>query len=99
MSNKYYDVISAEYVGDYRLKLGFANGKTGIVDFAGYIEKGGIFRKLADLENFKKFEINHELGVITWANEIDIAPETLYCEATQEALPQWVEKEGLKRSA
>ncbi len=99
MSNKYYDVISAEYVGDYGIKLCFANGKTGIVDFAGFIAKGGIFRKLADLENFKKFAINSELGVITWDNEIDIAPETLYCEATQEALPQWVEKEGLKRSA
>ena len=94
-----YDVVSAEYVGDYKLRLSFANGKAGIVDFAGFIEKGGIFRKLADLKNFKKFEINHELGVITWDNEIDIAPETLYCEATQEALPQWVEKEGLKRSA
>jgi len=94
-----YDVVSAEYLGDYKLRLSFANGKTGIVDFAGYIEKGGIFRKLADLENFKKFVINPELGVITWNNEIDIAPETLYCEATKAALPQWVEKEGLKRSA
>ena len=94
-----YDVVSAEYFGDYKLKLSFADGKTGIVDFAGYIGKGGIFRKLADLENFKKFVINHELGVITWDNEIDIAPETLYCEATKAALPHWVEKEGLKRSA
>lgn len=95
----FYDVVSAEYVGDYKLRLSFANGKTGIVDFADYIEKGGVFRKLADLENFKKYEINNELGVITWDNKIDIAPETLYCEATQEALPRWVEKEGLKRSA
>jgi len=95
----HYDIVSAEYLGDYKLKLSFANGKTGIVDFAGYIEKGGIFRKLTDLELFKKFEINHELGVITWDNEIDIAPETLYCEATKGALPHWVEKSGLKKSA
>jgi len=27
------------------------------------------------------------------------APETLYSEATQEPLPQWVEKPGLKRTA
>jgi hypothetical protein len=95
----YYDVVSAEYVGDYKLKLSFANGKSGIVDLSDYVKKGGVFRKLADLENFKKFEINHELGVITWDNEIDIAPETLYSEATKTALPQWVEKEGLKRTA
>jgi len=95
----YYDVISAAYLGDYKLKLSFADGKAGVVDFAGYIEKGGIFSKLADLENFKKFVINQELGVITWNNEIDIAPETLYCEATKAALPQWVDRDGLKRSA
>ncbi len=95
----YYDVISAAYLGDYKLKLSFADGKAGVVDFAGYIEKGGIFSKLADLEKFKKFVINQELGVITWNNEIDIAPETLYCEATKAALPQWVDRDGLKRSA
>jgi len=51
------------------------------------------------LENFKRFTVNQELGVITWDGEIDIAPETLYSAATQKPLPQWVEKAGLKRSA
>ena len=95
----YYDAISAEYSGDYKLKIWFADGKSGVVDFTPYIRKGGIFGKLADLENFKRFTVNHELGVITWDGEIDIAPETLYSAATQEPLPQWVEKAGLKRSA
>ena len=63
------------------------------------VRKGEIFGKLADLENFKKFAVNQELGVITWDGERDIAPEILYREATQEPLPQWVEKAGLKRSA
>jgi hypothetical protein len=95
----YYDAVSAEYLEDYKLKIWFADGKSGIVDFTPYIRKGGIFSKLAELENFKRFTVNHELGVITWYGEIDIAPETLYSEATQEPLPQWVEKAGLKRSA
>ena len=95
----YYDAVSAEYLEDYKLKIWFADGKSGIVDFRRYIRKGGIFSKLADLENFKRFTVNQELGVITWYGEIDIAPETLYGEATQEPLPQWVEKAGLKRSA
>ncbi|MDP2046527.1 MAG: DUF2442 domain-containing protein [Deltaproteobacteria bacterium] len=84
---------------DYKLKIWFADGKSGIVDFATFIRKGGIFAKLAELENFKGFTVNRELGVITWCGEIDIAPETLYSEATQEPLPQWVEMAGLKRSA
>jgi hypothetical protein len=95
----YYDAVSAEYLENYKLKIWFADGKSGIVDFTLYIRKGGIFGKLADLENFKRFTVNQELGVITWDGEIDIAPETLYSEATQEPLPQWVEKVGLKRSA
>ena len=95
----YYDAVSAEYLEDYKLKIWFADGKSGIVDFTNYIRKGGIFGKLADLEIFKRFMVNQELGVITWDGEIDIAPETLYSEATQEPLPQWVEKAGLKRSA
>ena len=95
----YYDVVSAEYLEDYALKVWFADGKSGIVDFTPYIRKGGIFGKLAQVENFKRFMVNQELGVITWQGEIDLAPETLYSEATQEPLPQWVEKAGLKRTA
>jgi hypothetical protein len=37
------------------------------------------------------FTVNHELGTLTWQNEIDIAPETLYSEATGSPLPDWVE--------
>jgi hypothetical protein len=95
----YYDVVSAEYLENYTLKLWFADGKSGIVDFTPYIRKGGIFGRLAELENFKSFLVNQELGVLTWQREIDLAPETLYSEATQEPLPQWVEKAGLKRTA
>ena len=95
----YYDVVSAEYLKDYTLKICFADGKSGIVDFTPYIRKGGIFGKLAQVENFKRFTVNQELGVITWQGEIDIAPETLYSAATQEPLPQWVEKAGLKKTA
>ena len=96
---RYYDVVSAEYLEDYTLKVWFADGKSGIVDFTNCLRKGGIFGKLADLEKFERFRVNQELGVITWEGEIDIAPETLYSEATQEPLPQWVEEAGLKRTA
>lgn len=86
----YYDVKEAKYVGDYRLQITFENGKSGTVDFRKYIERGGVFSRLAEPEYFREFSINRELGVITWSNEVDLAPETLYAEATQEPLPGWM---------
>ena len=90
----YYDVTEVKYAGDYRLEITFENGKSGTVDFRKYIEKGGVFSPLAEPEYFRKFSINRELGVITWGNEVDLAPETLYTEATQEPLPGWMTPEA-----
>jgi len=96
----YYDIISATYKEDYKIEIFFENGKFGIVDFKKYIEKGGVFKKLEDPEYFMKFTVNHELGVITWDNEADIAPETIYSEATNEPLPHWAQKASeLQKSA
>jgi len=78
-----YDVINAKYLGDYRLEITFKNGISGSVDFAKFIEKGGVFSKLAKLDYFKKYKINNELGVITWGKYLDIAPETLYAELVE----------------
>ncbi|MBI4796622.1 MAG: DUF2442 domain-containing protein [Deltaproteobacteria bacterium] len=89
----YVDVIAATYAGDYKLYVTFADGKAGVVDFSGYIQKGGVFARLKDVEYFKKFEVNQELGVITWNNEVDIAPETLYSKALETPLPGWMRPE------
>ncbi len=89
----YYDVNKARYLGGYKLEITFKNGRSGIVDFKKFIKRGGVFSKLAKSDFFKKFDINRELGVITWGNEVDIAPETLYAEATQEPVAEWVEVE------
>ena len=86
----YYDVIAARYVDDYQLHLTFENGKSGLVDFQKFINKGGVFARLEDLDYFKQFVIDSELGVITWGKAVDIAPEILYAEATGEPLPRWM---------
>ena len=87
------DVISASYMGQYKIEVTFEDGATGIVDFSKYLEKGGVFEKFQDIDFFKNFSINEELGVLTWGNEIDIAPETLYAEATRSPLPDWVDSQ------
>lgn len=93
-----HDLISASYKGKYKIELRFDDGKGGTVDFSRYLDKGGVFDRFKDINFFKQFQINKELGVLTWQNEIDIAPETLYAEATKTPLPTWM-KNKIKTSA
>jgi len=99
----YYDVIEARYIEGYKLEITFKNGKKGIVDFKGYPKLGGVFSRFSDLEYFKKFYINQEIGVLCWPDGVDIAPETLYSEGTGEPLPSWmvpqIEREETEQSA
>jgi len=85
-----FDVISAEYKGGYEIEVEFENGRRGIVDFSDYAARGGVFARFADMDYFRRFEVNRELGVLVWGNDVDIAPETLYAEATNSPLPDWV---------
>ncbi len=89
------DVVSADYKGGYKIEVTFEDGAAGIVDFSRFLNRGGVFEKFKDMEFFKNFSINKELGVLTWGDgEVDIAPETLYAEATNSTLPDWMTPEG-----
>ncbi len=85
-----HDVVSARYLAGYKIEVQFDNGRGGVVDFSRYVERGGVFERFRDIEFFRKFKVNEELGVLAWGNEVDIAPETLYAEATGEPLPKWM---------
>jgi hypothetical protein len=85
-----HDVVSAEYRGDYRIEVVFDDGRRGIADLSKYAERGGVFQRLRDLEFFRRFRVNEELGVLAWGDDIDIAPETLYAEVTGDPLPEWM---------
>jgi hypothetical protein len=93
-----HDIIDAEYKGDYLIEILFDDGKRGVVDFSKYLNRGGVFRKFKNIEYFRAFQINKELGVLTWANDLDIAPETLYAEATGTRLPSWMGKQEKMKS-
>ncbi|MBU1122524.1 MAG: DUF2442 domain-containing protein [Candidatus Omnitrophica bacterium] len=84
------DVVSAEYRGDYKIKITFEDGKSGVIDFSSYLKKGGIFEKFKNIEFFKSFQLDKEIGNLIWNGEIDIAPETLYSKATRTPLPEWL---------
>jgi hypothetical protein len=86
-----HDVVAASYVDGYRLELEFDDGARGVVDFSEFLHRGGVFERLRAPESFKRFQVDPELGVVTWGGEVDVAPETLYAKATGTPLPEWME--------
>ena len=80
----YWSVMSAKYLDGYRLEVTFEDGKSGIVDLEKKLREGAVFRRLLHVEIFKQFRINPDFGVICWGDDLDIAPETLYNQATRQ---------------
>jgi hypothetical protein len=85
------DVVRAVHKGGYLIEVHFEDGSSGTVDFSGYPSRGGVFSRFSDLEYFRSFEINPELGVLSWCGEADIAPETLFALATGASPAPWSE--------
>ncbi|MEX2534799.1 MAG: DUF2442 domain-containing protein [Trueperaceae bacterium] len=75
-------VISAEYRGEFKIRLTFNDGMDAVVDFADWLE-GPIFEAVRDPGLFRRFFV--EAGTIVWPNGADIAPETLYDRAKSSA--------------
>jgi hypothetical protein len=77
----HFEITEAAYTSKYRISLRFEDGSSGEVDFEKFMEQGTILEKLKDLALFRRFAI--EYGTVVWKDEdLDIAPETLYREAT-----------------
>ena len=70
-------LTSAEYVGGYRLRLAFEDGRTGELDLEDQLW-GEVFEPLRDITQFKDFRIDAELQTIVWPTGADLAPEYLY---------------------
>ncbi len=72
------NVVEAEYISGYKIKLRFNNGKTKIINLKETIfnDKREIFKPLRNIEYFKEFKI--KLNTISWQNGLDLAPEYLY---------------------
>ena len=74
------DITAVEVIDQYRLRLTFADGTVGDVDFAGR-EWAGVFEPLADPSYFARVSVDPDAGTIAWPNGTDMAPEPLYKEA------------------
>ena len=77
----YFSIRDAEYLKDYRIKLTFDDGSTGVADLSSYPDPSNVFKAFLNLEYFRAFRIDY--GTLVWGNgEVDIAPEALYAMAT-----------------
>lgn len=76
-----FEIIDAEYLADYRVRLKFMDGSSGVADLSSYVDKKNVFKAFQDISYFKSFHI--EYGTLVWGEgELDIAPETLHEKAT-----------------
>jgi hypothetical protein len=90
------DVVKAVYKSGYLVEVHFEDGSSGTIDFGPYASRGGVFSRFGDLAFFRSFEINSELGVLSWGGEIDIAPEMLFALATGASPTPWSESVATK---
>ncbi|MHB9028814.1 MAG: DUF2442 domain-containing protein [Candidatus Latescibacterota bacterium] len=89
----FHKATNIKLIGGYCLEVVFDTGKRGVVDLSDLPGEGGVFSPLSDPEYFRKVYVHTELGVLTWPNGADIAPETIYSLATGKPLPEWVESD------
>jgi len=68
---------TAEYAGDYRIKVTFEDGTEGVLDLKDELW-GEVFEPLKDVSKFREFRVDPELRTIVWPTGADLAPEYLY---------------------
>jgi hypothetical protein len=68
-------VTKVEPLGNYKLKVEFANGDARIFDVGPYLDKG-IFTQLKDEHYFRKVRV--AFGSIAWPDDQDFSKDTLY---------------------
>ena len=70
-------VQEAKYLHDYVIWVKFNDGTEGEIDLKDELY-GEIFEPLKDIQKFKSFKVEPEIGTIVWENGADLAPEFLY---------------------
>ena len=70
------EIMQAEYISGYTIKVTFNNGECRTFDFSDVISRYPAFASLGDMGRFKAFIVTDTLE---WDNgRIDIAPEYIY---------------------
>ena len=79
----HWTVISLEVLSGYRLKVGFRDKLSGIVDMQAFVRSkdAGVFSRLQDEQLFAKARISY--GAVVWPEEggqpaLDLAPDAMH---------------------
>jgi hypothetical protein len=75
-----YEIRAVHHLGGHRLRLTFADGRTGDVDLTERLSGplGPVFEPLRDVGFFAQVAVDAELGTVVWPNGADLAPDVLY---------------------
>ena len=76
------DIIAAQPLENYRLRLRFEDGIEGVVDLGRSLSFRGVFEPLRDPAFFAQVRVDSGLGTVTWPNGADLDPDVLYAEVT-----------------
>ncbi len=79
-------LVKAEYLGGYKIRVTFDNGKVKVRDFEEEIirfKDSEIVKPLTDQKYFKKFKIVKNYGGLKWPNGYDCCPNWLYSNSTE----------------
>ncbi len=74
----YPKLIDAKAIETLKLELNYDNGEKRLIDMSRYMISD-YFKQLTNWEYFKQVKVKGD--VVTWPNEQDIAPETLYIDS------------------
>jgi len=81
-------IKQAKYINCHIIECLFSDNQKYFIDLKDYQNRNGLFAELRDIEYFKKFRLDEELGTIVWENGLDISPQRLYELATG-IKPNW----------
>lgn len=77
MKHGIHRVVGFELIGDFALRVDFADGSSQKIDFFPVLH-GEIFGPLADRELFAKVRLDPEIHTLVWPNGADFDPATLH---------------------
>ena len=79
-------VAQVQVLQEYRLELTFDDGVAGTVDLSDLVGKG-VFSLWNDPAAFAAVRIG-SLGELTWGDQIDLCPDSLYLKVTGQSVDQ-----------
>jgi len=76
-------VKEVQALEDYRLRLVFENGETGILDMKPFLS-WGVLERLKDEELFRRVRVSFD--TVQWECGIDLDPEFIYAKCLKHAI-------------